>query len=135
MVIEQYCVGTTAPQFAVNCWWRAFRKKSLRLKTGFTEQRFNQVSHLRHTQTLGRYARLATKLLKQRLGFTRVFIEICCDGICHRRFPFYPNLCKKFATVRIPLKNWEREYFSFGECRLSSGKPKPIKTTGTFRTS
>src|SRR6266852_1704886 len=53
----------------------------------------------------------------------------------HRSFAHYPSFCKKLATVRIPLKNCEREYFSFGACRLSSGKPNPINTTGTRRTS
>src|SRR2546422_10021156 len=53
----------------------------------------------------------------------------------HRSFAHYPSFCKKLATVRIPLKNCEREYFSFGACRLSSGKPNPINTTGTCRTS
>src|SRR5437588_877318 len=47
----------------------------------------------------------------------------------------YPSFCKKLATVRIPLKNCEREYFSFGACRLSSGRPKPINTTGACNIS
>src|SRR2546421_9132545 len=83
MVIEQYRVGATATQLAVNRRWRAFGKEPLRLKTSFTEQRFNQVSHLRHTQTLGHYARPATEPLKQRLSIVCVFIEICCDQVCH----------------------------------------------------
>src|SRR2546423_13642173 len=137
MVIEQYRLRATATQFAVNRRWRAFGKEPLRLKPSFTQQRFNQISHLRHTQTLGHYARLAAELLKQRLCLVCMFIKIRYHRISHWRFPFYsyPNFCKKLATVRIPLKNCEREYFSFGECRLSSGKPKPINTTGTCRTS
>src|SRR5947207_5165432 len=48
------------------------------------------------------------------------------NQVLEELLPFYPNFCKKLATVRIPLKNWEREYFSFGECKLSSREPKPL---------
>src|SRR2546421_8798979 len=83
MVIEQYRVGATATQFAVNRRWRAFGKEPLRLKTSFTEQPFNQVSHLRHTQTLGHYARLATEPLQQRLRIVCMFIQIRYHRIYH----------------------------------------------------
>src|SRR6266566_4828481 len=86
MVIEQYRVGTAATQLAVNRRWRAFGKEPLRFKTSFTEQRFNQVSHLRHTQTLGHYARLPTESLQQRLGIVCVFIKIRYHRISHWKY-------------------------------------------------
>src|SRR2546430_1919955 len=90
MVIEQYRVGATATQLAVNRRWRAFGKEPLRLKTSFTEQRFNQVSHLRHTQTLGSYTRLPAEQLKRCLSIVCVFIQIRYHRISHWNNTFLP---------------------------------------------
>src|SRR6266852_5138889 len=86
MVIEQYRVGAATTQLTVNRRWRAFGKEPLRLKTSFTEQCFNQVSHLRHTQTLGHYARLATEQLKRCLSIVCVFIKIRYHRISHWKY-------------------------------------------------
>src|SRR2546423_13176603 len=99
MVIEQYRLRATATQFAVNRRWRAFGKEPLRLKTSFTEQRFNQVSHLRHTQTLGHYARLATEPLKQGLRFICMFIEIRYHRISH--WKYLSTLISNFPGLRV----------------------------------
>ena len=103
MVIEQYRVGAAATQLAVNRRWRAFGKEPLRLKTSFTEQPFNQVSHLRHTQTLGRYARLPAEQLKRCLSIVCVFIQIYCDQVCH--WNYLSTLISNFPGLRVACGN------------------------------
>src|SRR5437764_2246043 len=99
MVIEQYRVGAAATQLAVNRRWRAFGKESLRRKTSFTEQPFNQVSHLRHTQALGHYARLTTEPLKQGLCFICMFIKIRYHRISH--WKYLSTLISNFPGLRV----------------------------------
>src|SRR5439155_26785092 len=116
MVIEQYRVGATATQLAINRRWRAFGKEPLRLKTSFTEQRFNQVSHLRHTQTLGHYARLATEPLQQRLCFVCMFIEIRYHRISH--WKYLSTLISNFPGLRVATSDSPHSNIGCGLCSL-----------------
>ena len=52
-----------------------------------------------------------------------------------RRLCYFPSFSKNKQIDSIPRWKFGIWNFSFGACRLSSGRPKPIITLGTFSTS